>query len=230
MKEGRPMARKSYAIVGTGQFGNYLARTLAEHGQDVLVLDDERARLQPVEDVVSRVVLGNIADEAVLQEVGIRNFDVVVVASTHQIEKSLMAVTLCKELGCPFVIAKAASALHAKMLQRLGVDRVIQPDLDMARRLGRSLLSRSLLDFIAVTEEFSIIELPVSRGLVGKTLAELKLRERFSINVALIQSHSGRISVPEAHFQLRDDDVLIVLGRDSDLQNFEEILGREDAR
>lgn len=214
------MARKSYAIVGTGQFGNYLAKTLAEHGQDVMVVDDDRSRLQPIEDVVSRTIIGDISDEAMLQEIGIRNFDVVVVASSHDVEKNLMAATLCKELGCPFVIAKAASTLHAKMLQRLGVDKVILPDMDMARRLWRSLLSRSLLDFIAVTDEFSIIELNVPLEFVGKTLAELRLRERYSVNIALIKSE-GKVSVPEGGITLRKDDVLIILGRDVDLERFE---------
>lgn len=215
------MVRKSYAIVGTGQFGNYLARTLAEHGQDVLVIDEDRTRLQAVEDAVSKTIIGDIADEATLQEIGIRNFEVAVVASVHDIEKNLMAATLCKELGCPYVIAKATSVLHAKMLKRLGVDRVILSDIDMARRLGRSLLSRSLLDYIAVTDEFSIIELPIPPRLVGKTLAELRLRERFSINVALIKSHSGEVNVPDGHSLLRRDEVLVVLGRDTDLERLE---------
>lgn len=219
------MAKKSYAILSTGRFGNHLARLLAENGQDVLVVDDSHEKLQPIEDIVNKTIVADVTDEDVLKEVGIRNFDVVVIGSAQDLERNLMATTLCKELGCEYVIAKAATELHGKMLAKLGVDRVIYPDIDSAKRLGRSLLSKSLLDYISVSDYFSIIEIVAPKEFIGKTVADLKLRNRFNVNVVLIKSIEGDIEVPERDHEMSKNDVLVIMGKNDDLTKFQKAYG-----
>lgn len=222
------MNKKSYAILGTGRFGNYLAEMLAQYGHDVVVVDTDPSKLEVVESKVNKTIYGDITDEKVLTEIGIRNFDVVIVGSAQDVERNLMAATLCKELGCEKVLAKASTELHGKMLTKLGVDKVVYPDRDMARRLGRSLLSKSLLDYINVSEDFSIIEIIIPQDLVGKTIGELRLRDKHRVNVVLVRSCEGGVSIPNSTSPLCQESVLVVMGRNDDLERFQRAFSRGD--
>lgn len=181
------MKEKSYAVIGLGQFGMSVAETLAESDCDVLAIDAREENIQEIADKVTYAVRADVREPEVLRTLGVQNVDVAVIAVAENMEASIMATMQAKELGVPYVLAKAMNALHGKILEKIGADRVIYPEQSMGLRVARNLMSGGFLDVFELSTEFSMAEFPVPAEWVGKSLQELQLRESHDINIIAIK-------------------------------------------
>ena len=181
------MKEKSYAVIGLGQFGMSVTETLAESDCDVLAIDAREENIQEIADKVTYAVRADVREPEVLRTLGVQNVDVAVIAVAENMEASIMATMQAKELGVPYVLAKAMNALHGKILEKIGADRVIYPEQSMGLRVARNLMSGGFLDVFELSTEFSMAEFPVPTEWVGKSLQELQLRESHDINIIAIK-------------------------------------------
>ena len=181
------MKEKSYAVIGLGQFGMSVAETLAESDCDVLAIDAREENIQEIADKVTYAVRADVREPEVLRALGVQNVDVAVIAVAENMEASIMATMQAKELGVPYVLAKAMNALHGKILEKIGADRVIYPEQSMGLRVARNLMSGGFLDVFELSTEFSMAEFPVPTEWIRKSLQELQLRESHDINIIAIK-------------------------------------------
>lgn len=213
---------KQFAVIGLGRFGASVAKTLYSMGRQVLAIDVDEERVRAMVQSSTRAVVADATDEQVLRSLGVRNFDVVVVGIGGSIQASIMVTLMLKELGVKYVVAKAQSELHGKVLFRVGADRVVFPERDMGFRVARNLISSSILEYIELSQDVGMVEIVAPRNTVGKELRELDLRNRFGINVIAIK-HGEHVNItPRADDCIYKDDVLVVVGLKEDLQRFEQ--------
>ena len=171
------MGLKQFVVLGLGRFGSSLARTLYGLGHDVLVVDETEEAVQEISESVTHAVQADATDESTLRSLGLRNFDVAIVAIGSNIQSSILISMIVKELGVKHVVAKAQSELHAKLLCKIGVDRVVFPERDMGIRLAHNLVSSNVLDFIELSSDYSIVEMAALNEWKGKTLKDLNLEK-----------------------------------------------------
>ncbi|MBQ6136211.1 MAG: TrkA family potassium uptake protein [Kiritimatiellae bacterium] len=208
---------KRIGIIGAGRFGMALAESLANAGTEVILVDRARPAMQTAMEFAT-ALQGDATQPHVLEEAGFGECDLVVVAIGSNIEASMMATANCKELGVPNVVAKATSELHGKILRRIGADSVVYPDRDSAHRLARSIANHAVVDFLEVSDGFSIAEIEVPEDVRGKTLAEADLRKRTGVTVLCLRRAADepdrprKVIIPQAGDTLQGDDKLIVFG------------------
>ena len=211
------MNSRSYAVIGLGQFGMTEALTLADAGCDVLAIDDREENVQDIAEKVSYAVKADVKEPGILQSVGVQNVDVAVIAVAENMEASIIAAMQVKELGVPFVMAKAMNALHGRILEKIGADKVIYPEQSMGVRVARNLLSSGFLDTFELSPEFSMAEFKIPDSWVGKTLRDLKIREKSKINlVGLKQGNDVDIN-PNPAEPLPADCTVMAIGKNEDL-------------
>ncbi len=212
---------KSYVVIGLGRFGSVLAMKLYEMGNEVLVIDEDSEVIQRISDHVTHAVIGNATDEMVLRSVGIRNFDCAIVSVASDIQASVLITLMLKELGVKNVVAKAQSEIHMKVLKRIGADRIVFPERDMAARLAQSLAETNVLEFIELSDEFSIIEMKPIKSWVSKTLKEIDLRSKHGVNVIAVRDKKTKQFTvsPLADYVISADDLMIIVGKNSVLEN-----------
>lgn len=207
------MAKKQYAVIGLGRFGQSVALTLSSLGHDVLAIDSNEQLVQEVADDVTHAVQVDARDEAALKQLGIRNFDVVVVAISQDIESSILITVTLKDLGVNTVVAKAQNALHGKVLEKVGADKIVFPEKDMGVRLAHNLVSPNILDFIVLHPDYSIMEVVAPRSFVNKTLGQLNLRAKHNLSVLAIKKGDTVVVAPGADAKVEENDAIIAVGR-----------------
>ncbi|MGL5479392.1 MAG: potassium channel family protein [Clostridium sp.] len=215
------MAKRQFVVIGLGRFGSSVAETLYGLGNDVLVIDKDEDLIQDISDKVTHAVQMDATDENALRSLGLRNFDVAVVTIGSNIQASVMVTLLVKELGVRYIIAKGNSDLHAKVLYKIGADRVILPEKDMGVRVAHNLVSESILDFIELSPDYSIMEIETLEEWTGSTLGELKLRSKYGINVMAIKRGDEINLSPLADDVVEAKDILIAIGSAEDLSKLE---------
>ncbi|MEX1029827.1 MAG: TrkA family potassium uptake protein [Paenibacillaceae bacterium] len=216
------MQKKQFAIIGMGRFGSSVAKTLYNLNYEVLAIDSDEDRTQEVINMVTHAVQADSTDEEALRALGLRNFDVVVVAIGQDIQASILTTLILKDMGVKMLVAKAQNELHGKVLSKIGADKVIYPERDMGHRVAHNLISPNILDHIEISDDYSIVDLQVGPNLIGKNLRQLDIRNKFQCNVMGIKSAAGKMNIaPNAEDLIKVDDVLVVVGRNEDLQKFE---------
>ena len=202
---------KSYAVFGLGRYGIAVAKELVNNGADVLAVDID-------EDIVNSAVAdipfcrcADITDPEVIKQLGISNVDVVVIAMANNLEASVMSVILCKEAGVNMVIAKCADEMQGKILCKVGADKVVYPENESGVRLAKNLLSAGMVDLIDLSEDISVIEIPVKEKWVGKTLIELDLRKKYAINIIAIRNGEDILVNIDPNVQLSKEMQLVVI-------------------
>ena len=212
---------KQFAVLGLGSFGWSVALTLEKMGCDVLVADDSYEKIQEISEQVSYAVKADVTDPEALQTLGGRDLDGAVIAVSENFEASIMATLLCKEMGIPLVVAKAKDDLQGTILKKVGADMVVYPEIDMGSRVAKNLAAREFMDWIELSENYSMVEAAVPELWRGKCLADLKVRERFGINVIgiIIDKQVDVAYDPQA--PLPSDGVLILVGSNDILQKFD---------
>jgi len=221
VKEMNRVSNKQFIIIGLGRFGSSIAKTLYSLGNDVLAIDRDEDVVQDIADSVTHAVQLDATDENALRSLGIRNFDVAVVTIGDNIQSSIMVTLLVKELGVKYIIAKGQSELHAKVLYKIGADRVILPEKDMGIRVAHNLVSANILDYIELSEDYSIMEIQVLDEWSGKTLNELKLRRKYGINVMAIKRGDEVNLSPAADDIIKENDIIVAIGSAEDLNRLE---------
>ena len=186
---------KQFVVIGLGRFGVSVATELYRMGHEVLAIDRSVERVEEIADSVTHAVCADATDEAELGSLGLRNFDVAVVSIGSDLQASILVTMLCKELGVKYVLTKAKSDLHAKVLQRVGADKVVFPERDMGARTAYNLVSTNILDYIELSPDYSLVEISVPPQWVGKNMRELNLRLYVYLFVMAIRHVGGDISV-----------------------------------
>lgn len=218
--------KKHYAVIGLGRFGFSVAKTLAKYDAEVIAIDSEEERVKKAADFVTYAVQLDAIDEKALRSVGVQNVDTAIVSIGENIEASILVVMLLKELGIRNIIAKAVTTLHGKVLQNLGVNRIIFPERDMAVRVAHSLIRPSVLEQLELSQEYSIVELPTPDNLIGKTLKDTQLRTRYGVNLIAIKrkitTEKGIIKDswnvnPLPTDIIEEEDILVLIGLNEDL-------------
>lgn len=204
--------KKVFGVIGLGRFGFNVAKTLAEGGAEVIACDRDEERVRQIADIVHQAFILDATDEKALKESGIANADVVVVSIGENIEASILVVVQLMELGVKEIIAKAVNPLHGRILERLGISRVIHPERDMAIRLAHSLLVGGFIEEIPIAHNYSIFEmLPIAK-FHNKTLKELDLRRKYDMTVLAIKRGEKFIVNPSGDEWILPNDIMIVLG------------------
>lgn len=218
------MKKKQFAVIGMGRFGSSVAKTLYDLGYEVLAIDSDENRTEEVVGMVTHAVTADTTDEEALRSLGLRNFDVVVVAIGQDIQASILTTLIVKDMGVQFLVAKAQNENHGKVLAKIGADKVIYPERDMGARLAHNLISPNILDHIELSNDYSIVDLLVGPALIGKNLRQLDIRNKYGCNVMGIKSKEGVMNIaPHAEDLIQEGDVLVVVGKNEDLHRFEKV-------
>ncbi len=210
---------KSFAVIGVGRFGRAVATTLYTLGCEVLVIDKNEQIIQSIADEVTHAVTVETLDEATLKALGIRNYDAVIVAIGDELEASMLVSLMLKELGVKYIISKAQGELHAKLLTKIGIDKVILPERDIGERVANTLVNTNIIDFIELSPEYSIAEISPPSQWVGKTLVNLDLRTKHRINVISIINGKEVNVNPRPEYTIKNGDRLAVIGCTNDINS-----------
>jgi len=206
------MKTQEVVIMGLGRLGSSMAKQLEANGCKVLAVDRDEKKVRQIADYVTHAICADVTDEEAMEELGIHNFDVAVISIGHNAEASVLATIWVKEHGVKRVISKAFNETQGKILKKVGADDIIFPEREMGVRLANNLTMNNIVDAIELTEEYSIAKIPVLSSWVGKTLIELKLRDKYKINVIAIQKGNNIQMIPVADEPISEDSVFVILG------------------
>lgn len=203
--------QKTYAVFGLGRYGRAVAAELESRGAEVIAIDIDPAAVEDAAPLLTVCKCADITDRKVIDQLGISNVDTVIVAMASNLEASVMATMLCKEVGVPMVIAKCSSEIHRRILSKVGADRVVFPENDSGVRLARNLLSAGFTDMVELSGKVSMVELEVRDEWAGKSLAELNLRGRYSMNVVALRQGTSVSTAIDPKVPLSKVQTLIVI-------------------
>ncbi|HVH96308.1 MAG TPA: TrkA family potassium uptake protein, partial [Bacillus sp. (in: firmicutes)] len=200
--------KKEFAVIGLGRFGGSICRTLAEQGIEVMAIDINEDRVNDYSMIASHAVVGDSTDEKVLKELGIRNFDHVVVAIGDNIQASILTTIILKEHGVQNITVKAQNDYHEKVLVKIGADHVVHPERDMGKRIANNMISNSVLDYLELSDEHSIVEIVASEKIDGHSILNLDIRAKYGINIVAIKRKNEIIVSPQANEIINEKDIL----------------------
>jgi trk system potassium uptake protein len=214
-----------YAVVGLGKFGATVARSLHERGHEVVAVDRDRSRVQDVRDSCTQAIEANCTEQDTLRALGIQDSDAVVVSLGERMDASILVTLYLRELGVKEIVVKAVSEDHGKILHLIGATEIVHPERDTARRVARGLGLRSIVEYLPLAADSSLVEVHVPRDFVGKTLAELEIRKRYQVLVVAIKRGEGLLIATGGDERLQPGDVLVLVGRDADLDRVGRLAG-----
>ena len=212
---------RQYLVLGLGRFGESLAKSLYKMGHEVLAVDSDADLVDSIAPHVTQAIQIDATDESALQSLGVRNFDAAIVSIGQNMRDSILVCVLLKELGVPYLIAKATDELHAKVLRKVGVDRVVFPERDMGMRLAKSLLTPNVLELIDLSDDYQLMETILPAKWAGETIIGIDVRRRFGVSILAIHRGKEFFVSPEADFAFEAGDILLVLGKKDDIENLE---------
>jgi len=234
-RERRGSKEKLFAVFGLGSFGSEVCRMLAEKGARVLAFDNRPEAVEKIKEVVKQAHLLDSSDEDAVMGAPLDGIDVAIVAIGEDIEASILTTALLKNIGVPYIVARASSEIHMRVLRQVGATEVINLEIEEGRRVASRLLTTEAMDTIPVTDDYSIVEFPVPESMIGKTLEKLDLRSVYRVNVIAIErfesafdaegnpAREERVILPDRNDILMHGDVLIVVGRNSDIEALSEV-------
>jgi trk system potassium uptake protein TrkA len=226
---------KAFAVIGLGTFGRKVCEVLSEKGGTVVALDNDPALVDRVTQSVTQAVLVDATDEEALANAPLEDIDVAVVAIGDNMEASILATTLLKKMAVPYVLARATSDLHERVLRQVGADEIVNVEIDEGMRVASRLIAPQILDQYPITAEISLAELHVPKALAGATLGELQMRERYRANVVSIKrttmdvdelgnpSRSEQVIFPGPDDTLKPEDVILVVGKNDDIDELRKL-------
>ena len=203
---------KQYLVIGCGRFGSSVAKKMCQLGNEVMVIDKDEDSINNIAELVTHTAIVDVTEERDLKSIGLGNFDVVIVAISSDIRASIMATVMAKEMGVPKVVCKAKDELQAKVLYKIGADKVVFPERDMGIRLAYNLASENILDQINLDPEYSIMEIVTPQNWVGKTIIELNLRAKYDITVLAVKTQCGLKVMPSPNYKMQEKNILIIIG------------------
>ena len=211
---------KRVIVIGLGIFGFNIAKVLYENGLEVITIDKNKEMIQKIRDYCTKAILADGTDKQVMEMIGIQAEDVVIVSFGEDLAASSLITLHLRELKVKHIIVKAPNEDHKRVLEKVGATEVIIPERDIADKVARSLISPNVLDFIPLSEDFTVSEVVPPTSFYGKTIGDLHLRSRYHIEVIAIREVlPGRLTmVPRADFVIKDSDILVIIGRQKDIQ------------
>lgn len=219
------MKMKRFIVIGLGNFGFYMARTLYEEGHEVLAIDRNRERIARVQEFVSEAMILDAIHKESLKGLGIREAEAVVVSMGSDISNSILTTLYLKELNAKKVLVKCLDEDHARILEKLGADEIIFPEKAMAQKVAKGLSQGNILDFIPLSEDYTIVEVAPPKNFLGKSLKELKLKADYQVYVIAVNQiiPPDFILSPSGEFVIKDSDGLVLLGREKDILKIKEL-------
>jgi trk system potassium uptake protein TrkA len=214
---------KSYVVIGLGRFGSEVARRLYELGCEVLAVDTHSDLVQQISQDVTHAVVADARDKEVLRALGVKDFDCAIVAIGGSLGDSVLATMNVKELGVPRVVCKAHDETHRQVLLKLGADQIVIPEQEQAVRLARSLSSHNVLDYIELSSEYGIVEVPAPKSWIGKNLKELNVRAKLGLNILAVKQGNDINVSPAAEYSIGAEDILVVLGNTGALEKVQKL-------
>ena len=211
---------KQFAVFGLGSFGKSVALTLQSFGCDVIAVDNCYEKIQDIADSVSYAMCGDVTEPEFMKTIGARNLDGAVIAVSENLEAAIMATMISKEMGIPYVLVKAMDELQGKILEKIGADSIVYPEIDMGERVAKKLISTEFIDWIELSSDYSLTEKLIPKQWEGKSLAELRVREKYGINVIGILKEDKMDMALDPSKPLQPDDMLFIIGKNSDLEKF----------
>lgn len=213
--------RKQYVVIGAGRFGSSVAIKLNDLGEEIMVIDRNDENIHALADRVTHAVQADCTDENALKALGVRNFDVAIVAIGSDIQSSILVTLMLKEMGIPHIIAKAQSEHHAKVLYKIGADRVILPERDMGIRIANNLVSTNFVDFMELAPNYSIAEMKPKEKWLNKSLTDLSLRTKHGVSLMAIKRSNDIIITVDPDTVIQAEDILVFIGHNDDLIKLE---------
>ena len=215
--------KKSFAVIGLGRFGSSVAATLFQLGHDVIAVDREMEQVNDIIDHVTQAVQMDTTDERALRKLSLGDLDGVIISMGDDIRASILTTVLCKEQGAKTLICKASDDLHAKLLIKTGADKIIMPERDSGMRLAQSLSSENVLDFLELSDSYSISEMKIPSAWAGKSLREIDVRAKYGVSIIAIKRTESILLALNAGDQLKQGDLLIMIGANKDLKRIGEL-------
>ena len=209
---------KTYLVIGLGRFGSEVARKLCQQGCEVLAMDVRADLVQQIANDVTHAVVGDGQDKDVLRALGAANFDCAIIAIGDDLAASVLTIMNLKELNVPYIVCKAHDATHRQVMEKLGADRVVIPEYEYAGRLARSLVSHNVLDYIELSTDHGILEVPAPASWVGKTLKELNVRAKMGVNIIAVESGNVTNVSPSADYRILAGDIIAIIGESRALE------------
>ncbi len=204
---------KSVLIVGIGRFGRHLAKKFVELGNEVMIVDNDEEKISELIPIVTTAQIGDCTNEEVLRSLGVRNFDICFVCIGNNFQSSLEVTSLLKELGAKHVISKANREIHAKFLLRNGADEVVYPEKDLAEKTATKYSANNVFDYIELTDEYSIFEIPPMKSWIGKTIVETSIRSKYQLTILAIKRDNEILPAPSINHIFVENEHLIVMGK-----------------
>ena len=211
---------KQFAVFGLGSFGKSVALTLQSFGCDVIAVDNCYEKIQDIADSVSYAMCGDVTEPEFMKTIGARNLDGAVIAVSENLEAAIMATMISKEMGISYVLVKAMDELQGKILEKVGADSIVYPEIDMGERVAKKLISTEFIDWIELSPDYSLTEKLLPKQWEGKSLAELRVREKYGINVIGILKEDKMDMALDPSKPVQPDDMLFIIGKNSDLEKF----------
>lgn len=214
--------KRQFVVIGLGRFGTSVARTLGSLGHDVLAIDRNENAVQAIMNEVTHAVQADAREEENLRALGVRNFDVAVVAIGDDLQANILITLMLKEMGIRYVVAKAQTNLHGRVLEKVGADKIIYPEKDMGVRVAHNLVTANIVDFIELSPDYSIIEIITPRKFIGKSLGELDLRAKYGLSVMAIKNEDKVNVAPGADARIKETDILVVVSSNKAIERLPE--------
>ncbi|MDD3334707.1 MAG: TrkA family potassium uptake protein [Eubacteriales bacterium] len=212
------MKSKQYLVFGLGRFGTSLARSLCSLGQEVLAVDADEELVNDIAPYVTQAVQLDATDETALSTLGIKNFDGAIVSIGQNTRDSILVCVLLKEMGIPYLVAKATDDLHAKVLRKIGVDRVVFPERDMGARLARSIITPTVLELMDLSDDYQIMEIVLPSQWAGESLISIDVRRKYGVNILAIHRNDRFLVSPAPDMPFAAGDTLLVMGKKTDIE------------
>jgi len=212
--------KKQFLVIGLGRFGTSVAHTLSEEGHSVVGIDTSEDRIQRVSEEITDVIKCDATDADILDTMGVSDYEAIIVCIGEKyIQNSILVTLILKEKGAKKIIAKASTKTQGRVLSKVGADTIVYPEKDMGEKVARSLISSNILDFLEVSPDISIIEIPAPDFLVGKNLIELNLRHKYGVTIISIKNGKNEIiAPPDVSYRFAKDDILILIGKNKQLK------------
>jgi trk system potassium uptake protein TrkA len=213
---------KNIAIIGLSSFGYYLCEALNKYGFNIMAIDIDETIVQKVKPFVRKAIIGDARDKVFLMQLGIEDFDTVIISVGSKMDSSILITLYMKELKINEIIAKANNEDHAKILEKIGATKIIFPERDMGLRMAHTIASPNFLEFIPLTEGFSLIEVCPPNEWIGKKLKEIDVRVKYHVQITMIREIvPSRVVIPDGNFIFKDSDILYIIGENESIINFQ---------
>ncbi len=216
---------KKFAVIGLGNFGFHVARSLFEDGNEVIAIDGDKTRVQAIDPYATEALMMDATEKETLKSLGLENMDGVIISTGTNISISILICLYLNEIGVKKIVAKAIDEDHAKILKRVGATEIIHPERDMALRVSRNLSRPNVLDFIPLAEDFDLVQVDPPIDFIGKSLKDINLRAKYNVHVIAIKElvPDNFVLAPTADFVIKDSDILIMLGKAKDIKKIKEL-------